>query len=201
MPMLGGAGRWGVAPAAGRPAPWSSRAAPPRWARRRWTSSCTYGATGEPPPSRAPPVACRRALASRLLRTAAALRCEAARIQPGGECCSVVWTAGGMLRKQLTTAAPVIAAAWCFFQNTGRDAILCLLQHGVLSVHTQDGDCHTIPLPGSFSGLWPLPQGVLLTVSVAWAGPEPCRAAAEPFVRTNRRPACCRAQHSRGPAC
>lgn len=80
---------------------------------------------------------------------------------------SVVWTAGGVLRKQLTVPAPVLKAAWCIFQNTGPDAILCLLQLGVLSVHTQDGDSHTIPLPGSFTGLWPLPQGVLLTVGVA----------------------------------
>ncbi|EFN54662.1 hypothetical protein CHLNCDRAFT_135253 [Chlorella variabilis] len=80
---------------------------------------------------------------------------------------AVVWTAGGVLRKQLTVPAPVLKAAWCIFQNTGPDAILCLLQLGVLSVHTQDGDSHTIPLPGSFTGLWPLPQGVLLTGAAA----------------------------------
>ena len=70
-----------------------------------------------------------------------------------------------MLRKRLTTAAPVLNAAWCFFQNTGPDAILCLLHPGALSVYTQDGDSHIVPLPGHFSRLWPLPQGVLLTVS------------------------------------
>ena len=83
--------------------------------------------------------------------------------------CSVVWTSGGVLRKQLAVAAPVIKAAWCFFQNTGPDAILCLLHPASLSVFTQDGDSHVIPLPASFTGLWPLPQGVLLTVSAAGA--------------------------------
>lgn len=78
----------------------------------------------------------------------------------------MAWTAGGVLRKQLTTAAPVSAAAWCHFQNTGPDAVLCLLHDGALSCHTQDGDSHVIPLPGTFTGLWPLPQGVLLTVRV-----------------------------------
>lgn len=78
--------------------------------------------------------------------------------------CSVVWTAGGVLRKQLSAAAPVLTAAWCYFQNTGPDAILCLLHPAALSVYTQDGDSHIIPLPGNFTSLWPLPQGVLLTV-------------------------------------
>lgn len=77
---------------------------------------------------------------------------------------SVAWMAGGVLRKQLTTPAPVLAAAWCHFQNTGPDPILCLLHSGSLGVYTQDGDCHAVPLPGAFTGLWPLPQGVLLTV-------------------------------------
>ncbi|PRW45626.1 anaphase-promoting complex subunit 1 isoform X2 [Chlorella sorokiniana] len=76
---------------------------------------------------------------------------------------SVAWTAGGVLRKQLTTPAPVLAAAWCHFQNTGPDPILCLLHSGSLGVYTQDGDSHAVPLPGAFTGLWPLPQGVLLT--------------------------------------
>ena len=69
-----------------------------------------------------------------------------------------------MLHKQLAVAGPVLRAAWCYFQNTGPDAILCLLHDGALSCYTQDGDCHAIPLPGHFTGLWPLPQGVLLTV-------------------------------------
>lgn len=88
-------------------------------------------------------------------------------------CCSVAWTAGGVLRKQLTTPAPVLAAAWCHFQNTGPDPILCLLHSGSLGVYTQDGDCHAVPLPGAFTGLWPLPQGVLLTVRKLW-GWEVC---------------------------
>lgn len=101
-------------------------------------------------------------------------RCTATRLNRRAPRCllpplryRVVWTAGGVLRKQLSTTAPILKAAWCFFQNTGPDAILCLLHPGVLSVFTQDGDSHTIPLPGHFSGLWPLPQGVLLTVSSA----------------------------------
>ena len=69
-----------------------------------------------------------------------------------------------MLRKQLAAPAPVLAAAWAFFQNTGPDAILCLLHSGALSVYTQDGDSHLVPLPGAFTAVWPLPQGVLLTV-------------------------------------
>ena len=78
----------------------------------------------------------------------------------------MAWTAGGVLRKQLTAAAPITAAAWCYFQNTGPDPILCLLhsEGAALSCYTQDGDSHVIPLTGSFTGLWPLPQGVLLTV-------------------------------------
>jgi hypothetical protein len=70
-----------------------------------------------------------------------------------------------VLRKQLTTQAPVLQAAWCYFQNTGSDAILCLLHPSLLSLYTVDGDYHTVPLPGHFTALWPLPQGVLLTVS------------------------------------
>lgn len=64
----------------------------------------------------------------------------------------------------------LLQAAWCRFQNTGPDRILCLLQDAALAVHTQDGDAHLIPLPGRFTGMWPLPQGVLLTVrgGVAW---------------------------------
>jgi hypothetical protein len=76
----------------------------------------------------------------------------------------VQWFAGGVLRKQLTTDAPVLKAAWCYFQNTGPDPILCLLHAGVLTVYTQDGDQHAVPLPGDFTELWALPQGVLLTV-------------------------------------
>lgn len=76
----------------------------------------------------------------------------------------MAWAAGGVLRKQLGAAGPVLRAAWCFFQNTGPEPILCLLHHGALSVHTQEGDSHLVPLPGTFTGLWPLPQGVLLTV-------------------------------------
>ncbi|KAL4443950.1 hypothetical protein ABPG75_011687 [Micractinium tetrahymenae] len=76
---------------------------------------------------------------------------------------SVAWAAGGVLRKQLGAAGAVLRAAWCFFQNTGPEPILCLLHHGALSVHTQGGDWHAIPLPGAFTALWPLPQGVLLT--------------------------------------
>jgi len=84
---------------------------------------------------------------------------------------SVVWTAGGVVRKQLTAQAPVMRAAWCFFQNTGPEPILCLLHPGgALSVFTHDGDSHVIPLPGSFTGLWPLPQGVLLTVRCGGCG-------------------------------
>ncbi len=77
---------------------------------------------------------------------------------------SVAWAAGGVLRKQLGGTGPVLRAAWCFFQNTGPEPVLCLLHHGALSVHTHGGDVHHIPLPGAFTALWPLPQGVLLTV-------------------------------------
>eukprot|EP00887_Chlorella_sp_A99_P005912 scaffold29.g5912.t1 len=75
----------------------------------------------------------------------------------------VVWSSGGVLHKQLTTAAPVLKAAWCHFQNTGPDAILCLLHAAALSVYTRDGDAHVIPLPAAFTAMWPLPQGLLLT--------------------------------------
>ena len=84
---------------------------------------------------------------------------------------SAVWSSGGVLRKQFTTSAPIIKAAWCYFQNTGPDAILCLLHAGALSVYTQDGDSHIIPLPGTFTAMWPLPQGLLLTVRLLlWGG-------------------------------
>lgn len=68
----------------------------------------------------------------------------------------------------------LLQAAWCRFQNTGPDCILCLLQDAALAVHTQDGDAHLIPLPGRFTGMWPLPQGVLLTVRAAWHGQRRC---------------------------
>lgn len=64
-----------------------------------------------------------------------------------------------------TTFSQQLQAGWCYFQNTGPDKILCLLQDAALTVYTQDGDSHIIPLPGRFTAMWPLPQGVLLTVS------------------------------------
>lgn len=42
-----------------------------------------------------------------------------------------------MLRKQFTASSRVLQACWVHFQNTGPDAILCLLQHGSLTVHSQ----------------------------------------------------------------
>lgn len=51
--------------------------------------------------------------------------------------CSVVWSAGGVLRKQFSAGGPLLQACWAHFQNTGPDAILCLLQPGSLAVHSQ----------------------------------------------------------------
>ncbi|GAB4821235.1 hypothetical protein N2152v2_008281 [Parachlorella kessleri] len=87
-------------------------------------------------------------------------------VKPG----SVCWLAGGLLRKQYTTS-PVLKAAWAYFQNTGSDRIFCLLQDAAVTIYTQDGDSHIVPLPGRFTGLWPLPQGVLLT---GCKGQGPC---------------------------
>lgn len=75
-----------------------------------------------------------------------------------------VWRAAGTVRKQFTSRSPILQVQWCRFENTGLDTILCMLHGMSLSVHTQDGDMHSIPLPDEYSAMWPLPRGLLLTV-------------------------------------
>ena len=44
--------------------------------------------------------------------------------------------------------------------------MLCLLQAGELTAVSLGGQSHSLPLLTAFTRLWPLPQGVLLTVSI-----------------------------------
>lgn len=77
----------------------------------------------------------------------------------------VIWAAAGRVKNKLTAKEPILQATWSYFENTGTDAIICLLHGTKLSVHTCDGDSHSVPLPGSAVRAWPLPQGLLVELT------------------------------------
>ncbi|KAK9828929.1 hypothetical protein WJX72_002853 [[Myrmecia] bisecta] len=79
----------------------------------------------------------------------------------------VIWSAGRMVRKRFTTDASVSRVAWCHFQDSGDEPVLCLLQPSVLTTYALDGELQTVPLPAHFTNMWALPEGLLLT------GPPP----------------------------
>jgi hypothetical protein len=62
-----------------------------------------------------------------------------------------------------------VQAAWCRFQDEDEDedASICVLHDSFLTVFAPSGEAHIVPLPERFAALWPLPQGVLLSVSSA----------------------------------
>eukprot|EP00891_Asterochloris_glomerata_P006060 jgi/Astpho2/6060/Aster-x0712 len=75
----------------------------------------------------------------------------------------VVWSSGGLVRKQFTTALPVTQVTWCRFLRSGGGPLLCMLQKRTLTLYSTSGELHTVTVPGTVTHMTPLQQGLLLT--------------------------------------
>lgn len=78
----------------------------------------------------------------------------------------LVWSCGGLVRKQFTTPHSIIQATWVHFNETGSHPHLCLLQSTLLTIYALEGEVHSMPLACRFTEIWPLPRGMLLAGSL-----------------------------------
>ncbi len=60
----------------------------------------------------------------------------------------------------------VSKVAWAEFQDSGAGSTLCMLQQSLLTTYTLSGQLQTAPVPAAVTSLHPIPQGLLLNVSV-----------------------------------
>ena len=78
-------------------------------------------------------------------------------------CCGrVIWSADRRVRKRFSATADVVQAGWARFAEGGR--VLCMLQASELTTVAEGGQVHDLPLAATYSQLWSLPAGILLTV-------------------------------------
>ncbi|GMH41655.1 hypothetical protein BSKO_09565 [Bryopsis sp. KO-2023] len=75
---------------------------------------------------------------------------------------SVIWSAGGVLRKKFSFDSTVHKACWCRFDCEEDERVLCVLEQNMVSVYRLSGELVTSPFSQKYFDMWPLPSGLIL---------------------------------------